>query len=134
MVALVSTQPIGLWRSAGAVAGIEAAGLVVYCIALALAALNTEGVNTSAPIVEIIIYLVFALGIGLIARGMLAGRIGARPPYLLTQVFVLIIAYTLLVGDGVAVKFFGVGIGVLGAIGMTFGVLTIVKQPDREDA
>ena len=48
----------------------------------------------SAPVVEIIIYLIFAAGIGLIARGMSAARSAARPPYLLAQIFVLIVAYT----------------------------------------
>jgi hypothetical protein len=128
----VTTQPIGLWRGAAGVAAIEAAGLVVYCIALAVAALNSQGATVSAPVVEIIIYLIFAAGIGLIARGMGAARSAARPPYLLAQVFVLIVAYTLFVGDGSTVKAFGIGIGILGIVGMAFGILTIIKEPDRE--
>lgn len=128
----MSTQPVGLWRAAGGIAAIEAAGLVVYCIALAVAALNSQGATVSAPVVEIIIYLIFAAGIGLIARGMAAVRSAARPPYLLTQVFVLIVAYTLFVGDGSTVKGFGIGIGILGIVGMALGILTIVKEPDRE--
>ena len=131
-VAVVTTQPIGMWRGAAVVAAVEAAGLVVYCIALAVAALNSQGATVSAPVVEIIIYLIFAAGIGLIARGMSAARSAARPPYLLAQIFVLIVAYTLFVGDGSTVKAFGIGIGILGVIGMTFGILTIIKEPDRE--
>ena len=74
----MTTQPIGMWRGAAVVAAVEAAGLVVYCIALAVAALNSQGATVSAPVVEIIIYLIFAAGIGLIARGMSAARSAAR--------------------------------------------------------
>lgn len=132
MVAGVSTQPIGLWRSSGAIAAFEAGLLVVYCVALSIAALNSQGAKLGAPVVEVIIYLIFAVGIALIARGMFAGRSGARPPYLLTQVFVLIVAYTLFVGDGEVVKLFGLAIGVIGAVAMAFGIMTIVKEPDPE--
>lgn len=128
----MSTQPIGLWRSAGVLAAIEAVGLVLYCIALGIAAFGSQGAKLSAPIVEIVIYLIFAAGIGLIARGMFAGRVGARPPYLLAQVFVLIVGYTLFVGDGTVVKVFGVAIGLLGAIALIVGILTIVKEPERD--
>lgn len=128
----MSTQPIGIWRTAGALAAIEAVGLVVYCVALGIAAFGSQGAKLSAPIVEIVIYLIFAAGIGLIANGMYAGRAGARPPYLLAQVFVLIVAYTLFVGDGTVVKVFGIAIGLLGAAAMTAGILTIVKEPERE--
>lgn len=128
----MSPQQMRLWRTAGALAALEAVLLVVYCVALAIAAVNSQGAKLGAPIVEIIIYLIFAAGIGLVARGMLAGRSGARPPYLLTQVFVLIVAWTLFVGDGSVVKFFGIGIGVIGALAMLFGILTIVKEPAPE--
>lgn len=128
----MSPQALRLWRSAGALAALEAVLLVVYCVALAIAAVNSQGAKLGAPIVEIIIYLIFAGGIALVARGMLAGRSGARPPYLLTQVFVLIVAWTLFVGDGSVVKFFGIGIGLIGALAMLFGILTIVKEPARE--
>lgn len=129
----MSTQPIRLWRIAGALAALEAALLVIYCIALAIAALNSQGAKLGAPFIEVLIYLLFAAGIALVARGMLAGKFGARPPYLLTQVFVLIVAYTLFIGDGGVVKVVGFGIGVLGAVAMLFGILTIVKQPAPED-
>jgi len=133
IVAGVSTQPIRLWRTAGALAALEAALLVLYCIALAIAALNSSGAKLGAPFVEVLIYLIFAAGIGLVARGMFTGKFGARPPYLLTQVFVLIVAYTLFIGDGGVVKVIGLGIGLLGAIAMLFGVLTIIKQPAPEE-
>ncbi len=132
MVAGVSTQPIGLWRIAGALAALEAALLVVYCFALGIAAINSQGAKHVAPVAEIIIYLIFAVGIGLVARGMFAGKSGARPPYLLTQVFVLIVAYTLFVGDGGLVKTIGLGIAVIGVLAMFFGIMTIVKEPEHE--
>jgi hypothetical protein len=109
----------------------EAALLFVYCIALGIAALDSQGAKLGAPIVEIIIYLIFAAGIALIARGMLGARQGARPPYLLTQVFVLIIGWTVFSGDGPVVIAVGLGVCLIGAVALILGVLTIVKEPDR---
>jgi hypothetical protein len=130
----VSTQPtpLPLARPAGVLAAIEAVALVAYCVALGIAGLNSSGATQSAPIVEIIIYLIFAVGIGFIARGSFNGSRTARPPYLLTQVFVLIIGYTLLVGDGAAVKLVGSAVGLLGLIAMGVGIASIIKEEPPE--
>jgi hypothetical protein len=130
----VSTHPpIPLAKTAGVFASVEAIGLLVYSVALGVAALNSSGVTgapSSAPVIEIIIYLIFAVGVGFIARGSFAGTRTSRPPYLLTQIFVLIIGYTLLVGDGAVVKTFGVLIGGLGLAALGVGVASIVKEDD----
>lgn len=134
IVGAVSTHPpIPLARTAGVFASIEAIGLLVYCIALGIAALNSSGstgATSSAPIVEILIYLIFAVGVGYIARGSFAGSRTSRPPYLLTQIFVLIIGYTLLVGDGAVVKTFGVVIGGVGLAALAVGIASIIKEDD----
>lgn len=127
----MSTQSTRLWRACGISAAIEAGLLFVYCIALGVAALDSQGAKLGQPVVEIIIYLIFAIGIALIARGMLAARQGARPPYLLTQVFVLIIGWTVFSGDGAVVVTVGLGICLIGLVALILGVLTIVKEPDR---
>jgi len=133
----VSTQPtpLPLARTAGILASIETVALVAYCIALGIAALNSSGATQSAPVVEISIYLIFAIGIGFIARGSFAGSRTARPAYLLTQIFVLIIGYTLLVGDGAAVLLVGTAVSLLGLVALGVGIASIIKEepPEFED-
>ena len=133
----MSTHPtLPLARTAGVLATIEALALVVYCVALGVAALNSSGATRGAPAVEIIIYLAFAAGIGFIARGSFSGSRTSRPPYLLTQIFVLIIGYTLFVGDGAAVTLAGVAVGLLGIVAMGVGIASIIKEepPELPDA
>ncbi len=131
----MSTQPtLPLARTAGTLAAIEALALVGYCFALGLAALNSSGATQSAPIVEIIIYLIFAIGIAFIARGSFMGSRTSRPPYLLTQIFVLIIGYTLIVGDGPTVTAVGIAVGLLGAVAMGVGIASIIKEEPPEIA
>lgn len=116
-------------RGAGLVAAIEAVALAVYCVVLAVTATNSSGATESAPIVEISIFAIFALGIGLVARGMLRGRTTARPPFMLTQLFVLITAYTVWAGDGMTVKVVGALIGLLGLAGIALGIASIAREP-----
>lgn len=115
-------------RLAAAVVIIEALLLVIYCIALAVAGFNSEGVRTSAPVAEIAIYLLFAIGIGLVARATLRGSSSARPPYFLTQIFVIIVGLTVFAGDGTGVKIVGIAIAVLGLVGLVVGGAAIRSQ------
>lgn len=117
-------------RWCGVLALIEAVALAAYCVLLAITALHSSGATTSAPVVEITIFVIFAIGIFLVARGMLARSINARAPYFLTQVFVLIIAYTLLVGDGAPVKIVGGAVGLLGVVGIGLGVAMVIGEDD----
>lgn len=130
----MSTQPtpLPLARTAGTLATVETVALVAYCVAIGIAALNSSGATQSAPIVEIIIYLIFAVGIGFTARGSFNGSRTARPAYLLTQIFVLIIGYTLLVGDGAPVKLVGAAVGLLGLVAMGVGIASIIKEEPPE--
>jgi hypothetical protein len=105
-------------RQAAVVAGLEAAVLVIFAAALGIASFNTRGTNTGAsPLAEVIIYLLFALGMGLIARGLWRRSRLARTPMVLAQVFGLISAWLFLEGDGVAVLA-GVAIVVVSVLGI----------------
>lgn len=117
-------------RTCGAIAYVESVSLFIYCIVLAIAALNSSGATESAPIVEILIFLVFAIGIWAVARGIWNQSINARAPFFLTQVFVLIVAFTLLAGDGVVVKTVGVLVAALGVAGLAVGVAMIIAADD----
>ena len=84
-------------------AAIEAVAIGVFAIALGIASFNTRGTNTGAsPVAEVVIYLLFAAGVGLIARGLWRRNRLARTPMVLAQVFGLISAWLFWEGDGVA--------------------------------
>ena len=115
----------------GFVAGIEAVLVVGYTVAIGVASLNTSGTRQStAPIVLLSIYLIFALGIGAVARGFLTGSGFARTPFMLIQIFVLVSAYTFFSGDGIPVKITGVMLGMLGAAGLAIAVTSIVRESE----
>jgi hypothetical protein len=98
-------RPALLLAAAGIGAG-EVLALVVYVIAIGFAAAGSGTDVASAP-AEIVIYLLFALGIGLVVKGLLNRRRIARGPYIVTQMFGLIVGWTLASGDGAAVHVAG---------------------------
>ena len=109
-------------RQAAVVAAIEAVAIVVFTIALGIASFDTRGTNTGAsPVAEVVVYLLFAAGMGLIARGLWRRSRLARTPMVLAQVFGLISAWLFWEGDGVAVVA-GVVIAVVCVVGI---VLTV---------
>lgn len=125
------------WRRflllSGTVALIEAALVLLYAVGILIAAPNSEGATESSPLVEALIFAVFAVLIGLIAKSLLAERLTGRPAFILTQIFVLIIAWTVFVGDGVWLKVIGIVLALLGVVGLVFVISSIVKQPVPED-
>lgn len=109
-------------RQAAVIAAAEAVAIVVFAIALGIASFNTQGTNTGAsPVAEVIIYLLFAAGMGLIARGLWRRSRLARTPMVLAQVFGLVSAWLFWEGDGAAVVA-GVVIAVVCVVGI---VLTV---------
>ncbi len=85
-------------------AAVEAVAIAVFAVALAIASFNTRGTNTGAsPVAEVVVYLLFAAGMGLIARGLWNRNRLARTPMGLAQVFGLISAWLFWEGDGAAV-------------------------------
>ena len=56
--------------------------------------------SVAVPPVEIVIYLLFALGIALCARGLWLRRRGARTPFGVAQLFGVVVGATLTSGDG----------------------------------
>jgi len=85
--------------AATGVAVLECAALVAYCVGIGLSAVQDPGSVASAP-VEIVIYLLFAVGIGLCARGLWLRRRSARTPFGVAQLFGVVVGWTLTSGDG----------------------------------
>ncbi len=92
--------------AAAVIGTLEALGLVAYAVAIALAARQVGEDGAAAP-VQVVIYVLFALGIALVVRGLLSRRRLARGPYVVTQLFGLVVGWTLASGDGVWVHLTG---------------------------
>jgi hypothetical protein len=116
-------------RQAALVAGIEAVALALFAVALGVASFNTRGTNTGAsPVAEVVVYLLFALGMGLIARGLWRRSPLARTPMVLAQVFGLISAWLFIEGTGWAVP-----VGWLVAAVSVLGIVLTVRPATGAD-
>lgn len=104
-VAGAAARPRAL-LAAVVIGAVEAVGLVAYAIAIAISAWRVGEDGAAAP-VQVVIYVLFALGITLVVRGLLSGRRLARGPYVVTQLFGLIVGWTLAAGDGTWVHLTG---------------------------
>ena len=105
---------------------------MVFAAALGIASFNTQGTNTGAsPVAEVLVYLAFAVCMGLVARGLWRRSRFARTPMAFAQVFGLIIAWLLLEGDGWAV-FAGAVVAAVSVLGL-FLTLRPSTGADLED-
>lgn len=98
--------------------------LAIYAISLVIAASQVES-TLGSPIAEAVIYLMFAALIYLVSRGFYQAKNWARTPYLVTQMFGVIIAYTLLAGDQLPYRLAGLIIGLSSAA----GIIALAKTP-----
>lgn len=122
-VAPQSPPPGWPWRVSLVICSLEVLALLGYVVAVWIASRNSRGSSGKATLVEIIIYLAFAALIALVGRGLLRRRSLARTPFLLTQLFVIVVGYTLFVGDGSAVKAAGVVVLAVGFVGVVISFL-----------
>ena len=107
----------------GTAAGlIESVGLLGYGIAIGVYAVSTGHGRISVAPVLVGLYAVFALLLGFVARGLGQGRRWSRTPFILAQVFALIVGYTLLRGTGAVPHIVGLVVGALGLVGAGSGV------------
>lgn len=100
---------------------IETLALVGYIVAIAVAARQSRGSSVTATVSEIIVYAAFAVLMALLAWGLWRPSPFARTPMLVTQAFVIIIGYTVFVGDGSATTAIGVVIMLFGLAGLLVG-------------
>jgi hypothetical protein len=105
---------------------LEAVAVLAYTVGILLSGLANPG-SIAAPWVESVIYLLFAGGIALVARGLWQRRRWARTPFITVQLFGLVIAYTLFSGEASA-QALG---GVIGAISL-LGLLLAFLAPTAE--
>ncbi len=124
-------------RTATVFAALESLALVVYAIAIGVAARDSRGSSVTATGWEIAVYLLFAALIGLVWWGLTRRNSLARTPYLLTQAFVVIVGWTVFAGDGVFTKTVGLIILAVGVVGVVVGFtpgLVAELEADADDA
>lgn len=81
------------------VAVVEAVALLAYAVSIGVAGLQNPGSIGAAPVV-VVIFLLFAAGIAVCARGLWLRRRAARTPFGVVQLFGLVTGWTLTQGDG----------------------------------
>ena len=106
------------------VAVLESVSLAIYAVSLLLTSLSNE-TTLGSPVVETIIYLIFAALIYLVARGVRNAKSWARTPYFVTQLFVGITSYTLIAATQMGYRLVGLLIGLI-ALG---GLVALFKTP-----
>lgn len=91
--------------------------LAIYAVSILVTAIQVES-KVGSPISETIIYLIFAALIILVARGFNKAQSWARTPYLVIQLFLGIVAYTLFVGTETSYKVSGIVLGITVLVGL----------------
>ena len=101
--------------------------LAVFSYGLSILINGTIDHSTvGSPLVQFVIYSLFAAALVAITRGLNLFQNWARTPFFLIQIFVMIAGYTLISGDGSTVKIVGVLVGALGVIGF----IALLRSPD----
>jgi len=106
------------------IAVFESLALAVYAVSILVAAIRVNS-KVGSPISETIIYLIFALAIYFVGRGINKAQSWARTPFVVIQAFVGITAYTLFVGTEITYKLSGVLLGVVAIVGF----FALLKTP-----
>ena len=107
----------GALVAAVAVAALEAVALLAYAVSLAVASFQNPDSISAGPVV-VAIFALFALGVGLCARGLWRRSRAARTPFGVAQLFGLVTGYTLVQGDGTATHLAGWGVLAVSVIGI----------------
>jgi hypothetical protein len=100
------------------VALIEGAALVAYAIGIGVSSLRSTDAEATSPVVVVIIYLLFAAGILVCARGLWTRRRAARTPFGVIQLFGLVIGWTLTQGDGEITHVIGYAVLAMSVVGV----------------
>jgi hypothetical protein len=105
---------------------LEAVAIAVYAVSIAVAALHAPGSVSSAPVV--VVFLAFAGGVLLCARGLWLRRRAARTPFGVIQLFGLVTGWTLTQGDGDLVQWIGRLVLAVSVVGIALVLSPAVGQ------
>ena len=110
-------------KLAAGIIRIQSIGILVFALITLVGALVTQDINSWTTLVtEMIIYLFFVVAMWLIARGLMRGNNRAFGPYVLAQLFLIIIAWPLTTEGQLATRVLGViaGLSTLSALYVVF--------------
>lgn len=95
-------------KLAAGIIRIQSIGILAFAVVTFVGAFVTQDINNwTTLIVEIFIYLFFVIVMWLIARGLVRGNNRAFGPYVLAQLFVIIIAWPLATEGQLATRALG---------------------------
>lgn len=110
-------------KLAAGIIRIQSIGIMAFAAVTLVGAFVTQDINNwTTLIVEIFIYLFFVIVMWLIARGLMNGNNRAFGPYVLAQLFVIIVAWPLVTEGQIATRALGViaGLSSLVALYLVF--------------
>lgn len=107
----------GILRLATLIAGAQTIALVLYILGIAVASRDSRGSSMTATGWEILVYAMFAALMAWLTWGLWKASPLARTPFLVAQVFAVIIGYTVLAGDGWVTTVAGVALMAVGGVG-----------------
>jgi hypothetical protein len=107
-----------------AIGAIESAVIFLYGLSIVIRG-TVEHSSVGSPLVQFIIYSVFAVSLAACTRGVFKNQNWARTPYFLLQLFIGIAGYTLFSGTLLLYKIIGVAVASTGAVGF----VALIRTP-----
>ena len=107
-----------------AIGAIESAVIFLYGLSIVIRG-TVEHSSVGSPLVQFIIYSVFAASLAACTRGISKQQNWARTPFFLLQLFIGIAGYTLLSGTLAIYKVIGVVVTIVSAVGF----VALLKTP-----
>lgn len=99
------------------IAALEALAVLAYAVGIALSGIANP-TSVAAPVVEVVIYLIFAGGVGLVVRGLWQRKRWSRTPFVVVQLFGLVTGWTLVQGDGDSTHVLGYVVLAVSVVGL----------------
>ena len=114
-------------KSTLAIGAIESGVIFLYGLVIVIRG-TLEKSTVGSPLVQFIIYTVFALSLAACTRGISKQQNWARTPFYLLQLFIVIAGYTLIYGTLIVYKVFGV---IVSAVGVA-GFVALLRTPEED--
>lgn len=110
-----------------AIGAIESVTIFLYGLVIVIRGTLDQS-SVGSPLVQFIIYSIFAASLAACTRGISKQQSWARTPYYLLQLFIVIAGYTLIYGTLLVYKVVGV---IVGAVGVA-GFVALFRTPLKE--
>ena len=112
-----------------AIGAIESGAIFLYGLVIVIRG-TLEKSTVGSPLVQFIIYTIFALSLAACTRGISKYQNWARTPFYLLQLFIVIAGYTLINGTLLVYKVVGV---IVAAVGVA-GFVALLRTPQEESS